>query len=148
MYHTNQSSCWMKFKHQGFCGGKGKTHSSNCAQNVHQYGAKSKSRKLSFADFLRWNNICHQCCGSGCLSQIRLFSIPDPGSTSKLSILSTKIVFLSSRKYDPGSLSLIRILILYPPESRGQKGIGSRIRNTVCHSSPNFRGGTFFGHLS
>jgi hypothetical protein len=54
--------------------------------------------------------------------------------------------FLSSRKYDPGCSSLIRMLTFYPswirdpgvkkapdPESRGQKGTGSwiRIRNTA-----------------
>jgi hypothetical protein len=48
----------------------------------------------------------------GCLSRIRIFSIPDPGSASK------KKLFLSSRKYDPGCSSRIRIqiriLILYP----------------------------------
>ncbi len=54
----------------------------------------------------------------GCLSWIRLFSIPD----------------LSSRKYDTGCSSRIRMLAFYrsrlstDPRSRGQKGIGSRIR--------------------
>jgi hypothetical protein len=47
----------------------------------------------------------------GCLSRIRLFSIPDPGSSSKnLSILTpkkAKIWFLSSKKYDPGCSSRI-----------------------------------------
>jgi hypothetical protein len=51
----------------------------------------------------------------GCLSRIRLFSIPDPGSASKnLSILTPKKWFLSSRKYDPGCSSRIRMLTFYP----------------------------------
>ncbi len=46
--------------------------------------------------------------------RIRIFSIPDPGSASKnLSILTQKL-FLSSKKYDPGCSSRIRILIFYP----------------------------------
>ncbi len=68
--------------------------------------------------------------------------IPDPnfvysGSTSKnLSILTQKL-FLSSRKYDPGCSSRIRILIPDPDpdffthpgsQLQGQKGTGSRIR--------------------
>jgi hypothetical protein len=43
-------------------------------------------------------------------SRIRIFSIPDPGSTSKnLSILTPKKWFLSSMNYDPGCSSRIRI---------------------------------------
>ncbi len=42
------------------------------------------------------NVVCistHQCCGSGTFIQDRIFSIPDPGSTSKnLSILTQKMV--------------------------------------------------------
>ncbi len=72
-----------------------------------------------------------------CLSQIRLFSIPDPnwlhpGSSSKnLSILTLKKFkkwFLSSKKYDPGCSSRIRMLTFSHPGSRGQKGTQSRIR--------------------
>jgi hypothetical protein len=49
------------------------------------------------------------------------FSIPDPGSASKnLSILTPKI-FLSSRKYDSGCLSRIRILNFYPSRIQGSK---------------------------
>jgi hypothetical protein len=54
----------------------------------------------------------------GCLSRIRLFSIPDPnclhpGSASKnLSILTPKKWFLSSRKYDLGCSSGSRIRML------------------------------------
>jgi hypothetical protein len=61
-----------------------------------------------------------QCCGSGIEFQIPDpdFSIPDPGSASKnLSILIQK-VFLSSRKYDPGCSSRIRILIFTHPGFR------------------------------
>ncbi len=48
-------------------------------------------------------------------SQIRIFFIQDLGSTSKnLSILTQKNVSFSSRKYDPGCSSRIRILIFYP----------------------------------
>jgi hypothetical protein len=72
-----------------------------------------------------------QCCGSGMLSRIRIFSIPDPGSelfhpgsaSNNLRIL-TKNWFLSSWKYDPGCSSRIRIP---DPRSRGEKGTGSRI---------------------
>jgi hypothetical protein len=82
----------------------------------------------------------------GCLSRIRLFSIPDPnclhpGSSSKnLCILTPKKAkkwFLSSKKYDPGcsSGSRIRMLTFFHPESRipnpGVKNapnLGSRIR--------------------
>ncbi len=54
-------------------------------------------------------------------SRIRIFFIPDPGSASKnLSILTLKI-FLSSRKYDPGCSSRIRILIFYPSRMQGSK---------------------------
>ncbi len=55
----------------------------------------------------------------GCLSRILIFSIPDPnffclGSAPKnLSILTQKL-FLSSRKYDPGCSSRIRIIIFSP----------------------------------
>ncbi len=71
-----------------------------------------------------------------CLSRIRLFSIPDPGTASRnLSILSQKNGF-----YALGNMirvvhprSRIRILTSYPsripdPGSRGQKGTRSRIR--------------------
>jgi hypothetical protein len=63
----------------------------------------------------------------GCLSWMRIFSIPDPGSASKnLSILTQKIVS-NSWKYDPCCSSRIWILIFYPyfSGSRGQKGTGS-----------------------
>jgi hypothetical protein len=71
----------------------------------------------------------------GCLSRIQIFSIPDPGSrifsipdpgfrifyipdpgsaSENLSILTQKKRFLSSRKYDPGCISRIRIQIFYP----------------------------------
>jgi len=68
--------------------------------------------------------------------RIRLFSIPDPnclhpGSASKnLSILTPKKWFLSSRKYDPGCSSRIRMLTFYPsriPDPGVKKGTGSRI---------------------
>jgi hypothetical protein len=76
--------------------------------------------------------------------------IPDPGSDffhpgSRIRIFPSRIRikefkyfnpkkgFLSSRKYDPGCSSRIRILTFYPsripdPGSRVQKGNGSRIR--------------------
>ncbi len=45
------------------------------------------------------------------------------------------MLFLSSRKYDPGCTPRIRILVFYIPDpgSRGRKGTGSRIwiRNTL-----------------
>jgi hypothetical protein len=58
-------------------------------------------------------------------------STPDPGSASKNLSIFPKKRFLSFRKYDPGCSSRIRILPFTHPGSRGQKGIGSRIRNTA-----------------
>jgi hypothetical protein len=67
-----------------------------------------------------------QCCGSGMFIPDPSFSIPDPGSKDSRSrirkrikefkYISPKMLFLSSRKYDPGcsSGSRIRILIFYP----------------------------------
>ncbi len=67
----------------------------------------------------------------GCLSRIRIFSIPNPGSASKILSIVPQKLFLSSRKYDPDCSS--RILNFTHPGSRDQKGTGSRIqiRNTV-----------------
>ncbi len=65
-------------------------------------------------------------------SRIRIFSIPVPGSTSKnFKYFNPKKWFLSSRKYDPGCSSRIRIQTFFPsripyPGSRGQS-TGSRI---------------------
>ncbi len=56
--------------------------------------------------------------------------ILDPGPHPRQSILTPKNFSLSSRKYDPGCSSRIRILIFLPisdPGSWGQKGTGSRI---------------------
>ncbi len=71
------------------------------------------------------------------------FFIPDPnlfhpGSRFRIKevkYFNTKKWFLSSRKYDPGCSSRIRILTFYPSRipdsgSRGHKGTASRIRNT------------------
>jgi hypothetical protein len=91
-----------------------------------------------------------QCCGSGMWlsripdptffhpgSRIRTVCIPDPGSTAKnLSILTQKKPkkwFLSSRKYDPGCSSRIRMLTFYPsripdPGIKKAPDPGSRIR--------------------
>jgi hypothetical protein len=88
-----------------------------------------------------------QCCGSGMFipdptffhpsSRIRSVSIPDPGSSSKnLSILTPKKPkkwFLSSKKFDPGCSSRIRILFYYPsriphPGVKKAPDPGSRIR--------------------
>jgi hypothetical protein len=70
--------------------------------------------------------------------------IPDPGSElspSRIRIeefkyFNPKKWFLSSRKYDPGCSSRIPdpdayFLPIPDPRSRGKKGTGSRIRNTV-----------------
>jgi hypothetical protein len=55
-------------------------------------------------------------------SRIRTVSTADPASTSKnLSILTPKKWFLSSRKYDPGCSSRIRMLSTHP---------GSRIQGS------------------
>ncbi len=62
-------------------------------------------------------------------SWIRISSIPDPGSEFFLSRIrikefkyfNPKKLFLSSRKYDLGCSSRIRILILYPSRNQGSK---------------------------
>ncbi len=103
----------------------------------------------------------------GCLSRIRLFSIPDPnfsipypGSTLKnLSICNPKNCFLSSRKYDTGYSSRIRDpdpdfypSLIPDPESRGQIGTGFRIRNTAIRihvsSTRYLRTGTYLRDAS
>jgi hypothetical protein len=56
-----------------------------------------------------------------------------PGSRIRIKEIKyfyLKKLFLSSRKYDPGCSSRIRILTFYPSRIPGQKGAGSRIRNT------------------
>ncbi len=64
-------------------------------------------------------------------SRIRIFSIPDPGSASKnFKYFNPKKWFLSSRKYDPGCSSQIRIP---DPGSRGQTGTGSWIQGSKRH---------------
>jgi hypothetical protein len=78
----------------------------------------------------------------GCLSRIRLFSIPDPGSElflSRIPDFNPKKLFLSFMKHDPGCSSRIPdpdpdFLPFPDPGSRGQKGTGSgiRIRHTSC----------------
>jgi hypothetical protein len=68
----------------------------------------------------------------GCLSQMRIFSFPDPRSDfflnpgSRIRIkefkyFDPKNLFISSRKYDPGCSSRIRILPFYPSRFRGPK---------------------------
>jgi hypothetical protein len=73
----------------------------------------------------------------GWLSRIRIFPSriqgqKDFGSASRnLSIFSSKNCFLSSRKYDPGCSSRIRILILFripDPRVKNSSNPGSRIR--------------------
>ncbi len=69
--------------------------------------------------------------------RIRILSIPDPGFRIRIKefkYFNPKNCFLSSRKYDPGCSSRIRIpepdpdfLPIPDPRSRGQKGTGSRI---------------------
>jgi hypothetical protein len=84
--------------------------------------------------------------------RIRTVSIPDPGSASQnLSFLTPKNQkkwFLSSRKYDPGCSSRIRMLTFYPSRIQGSKrhqipdpdpGTGSAtlvvsIKNYLCRS--------------
>ncbi len=83
-----------------------------------------------------------QCCGSGTFipdpgsdffpSRIRTVSIPDPGSSSKNWSISTpkkaKKWFFSSKKYDPGCSSRIRMLTFSHP--------GSRIQGSKRHPIP------------
>ncbi len=69
------------------------------------------------------------CADPGCLSRIRLFSIPDPnffhpGSRihiKEFKYFSPKNCILSSRKYDPGCSSRIRILVFYPSRIQWSK---------------------------
>jgi hypothetical protein len=93
-----------------------------------------------------------------CGSRIRIFSIPDLGSRVK-KILRSRIrikefkpknLFPSSRKYDPGCSSLIRILIFYSsripdPGSRGQKDTGSA---TLQYTVPCTLGTSDFDKIS
>ncbi len=53
-------------------------------------------------------------------SRIRTVSIPDPGSSSKKLRILNKW-FLSSKKYDPGCSSRIRMLTFYPSRIQGSK---------------------------
>jgi hypothetical protein len=69
-------------------------------------------------------------------SRIRIF--PSRIRIQKFKYFYPRKWFLSSRKYDPGCSSRIRILTFCPsldPGSRGQKDTGSRIRirNTAVH---------------
>jgi hypothetical protein len=64
-------------------------------------------------------------------SRIRTVSIPDPGSSKNLSILNPKKAkkwFLSSKKYDPGCSSRIRMLTFSHP--------GFRIQGSKRHPIP------------
>jgi hypothetical protein len=116
-----------------------------------------------------YDAIHKQCCGSGMF-------IPDPGSEffqsripdpnffhpgSRICIKEFKYInpkkwFITSRKYDPGCSSRIRILIFNPSRIPGskkgtgipdpqhwhpkvQKGTGSRIRNTGIQGSKRHR---------
>jgi hypothetical protein len=102
------------------------------------------------------NNKLTSVADPGCLSRIPdlTFSIPDPnlfhlGSRihiKEFKYVNPKSCFLSSRKYDPGCSSWIRIriLIFLPiPDSgsSGQKGTGSRIRirNTEINNFQSYR---------
>jgi hypothetical protein len=54
-------------------------------------------------------------------SRIRTVTVPDPGSASKFQLFNPKKWFLSSRKYDPGCSSRIRMLNFYPSRIQGSK---------------------------
>jgi hypothetical protein len=99
--------------------------------------------------------LCSSVADPGCLSRMGCFPgsqirfIFHPGSwirtlfPSQICIKEFKYFypekwFLSSRKYDPGCSSRIRILTFYPsriqdPGFRDQKGTGSRIR--ICNTA-------------
>ncbi len=70
-----------------------------------------------------------QCCGSGILSRIRIFSIPDP-NFFEFRYFNPEKWFLNTQKYDPGCSSRIEsgFFTIPDPRSRSQKGTGSRIR--------------------
>ncbi len=67
----------------------------------------------------------------GCPSRIRtqILSVPDPDPHQRISVFLLKNCFSSSRKYDPGYASRIRILIFFYL-SRIQRSKRHRIRNT------------------
>jgi hypothetical protein len=64
-------------------------------------------------------------------SRIRIFSIPDPHQRNYGKFYNPKKWFLSSRKYDLGCTSRIRIPDFLPiPDPGGQKSTGSRIQGS------------------
>ncbi len=73
----------------------------------------------------------------GCLSQIQIFSIPDPnffhsGSAVKnFEYCNTKKLFLSSRKYDPGCSSRIRLFPIQDPGPHNKKRLGEKFRKEI-----------------
>jgi hypothetical protein len=90
----------------------------------------------------------------GCLSRIRLFSIPDPtffhpgyririvpipdsaSASEKCENSNPKKWFLSSKKYDPGYSSRIRILTFYPSRIRILTFYPSRIPDPGVKKAP------------
>ncbi len=108
------------------------------------YGYKASLKEGTYIDvLLEYKKSIIQCCGSDmfipdpiCLSRIRLFSIPHPGSEffpSRIRIkefqyFNPKKWFVSSRIYDPDCSSRISDPdpdFLPDPGSRGQKSTGS-----------------------
>ncbi len=118
-----------------------------CANRLSWHLKKVKQQKLSRKNVERQDvngnksSTVTSVADPGCLSRIRLFSIPDPGSELSPSRIPNphqrikyfnpkkckKKWFLSSKKYDPGCSSRIRMLTFSHPGSRGQKGTQSRI---------------------
>ncbi len=96
-------------------------------------------------DFQNWYDLfITNVSDPGCLYHIRSFlsriqGQKDMGSRIRIKevkFFQLKKLFLSSRKYDPGCSSRILdmdldFLPLPDPGSRGHKGTGSRIRNTL-----------------
>ncbi len=72
-----------------------------------------------------------------CLSRIRLF--PSRIYIKEFKYFNPKKCFLSSRKYDPGFSSRIRILIFYLSRIKGSEGTGSRIRMRNPGTDPRIR---------
>jgi hypothetical protein len=86
------------------------------------------TKKLSFCEFMHVGY--KQCSGSEMFIP-NFFHHGYRIRIKEFKYFNTKKWFLSSRKYDPGCSSRIRILICYPSRIQdpgGQKGTGSRIR--------------------
>ncbi len=148
--------CWCILKNENFCALILFKFSVGCEQR----GGLQETPRVWEGNFREngqpgtvqiWESCSISVADPGCLSRIRIFSIPDPGSKrlpdhgsairiKELRYFNPKQLFLSSRKYDPGSQSRIRILdpdLIYFYSSRipGSKRhrIADPVRNTAFY---------------